>query len=408
MRSPYLRVYQLWANNPQAIPLTISDFRRILVYPMNLLAHYLRCIELCDRIEEAEIIFADSSIYHNYIVAAGYNVFKVENFDPVEVNRGAKEFNFNWMNQPILEKVLDSQVETINEYKPDLVLGDTAFTLKMAAEATKTRYASLLNGYMTKYYMYNRGVSRNHPGYKYSKIMPSTVFEIISREIEYLNLTQIHEPYRNIREQRGLSRTRYLLDELEGDLNLVCDLPILYPLKDPPPNYQNIGPLYYSKSDDEEETRKFLGDEGPRILVTTGSTGSSEYFEALGDPLFKNYKIIATGDLAKHLKGPNIFAKPFLKHCAVMPQIDLVICHGGNGTMYQSLAYGVPVLCHPANFEQEWNSSRVEQIGYGAIVNNYTAPHEMKTLIETWLSKKNDKIFLCSKANKSQLYSFCI
>ena len=381
-----------------------SNFVRILVYPMNLLAHYLRCIELCNRIKEAEIIFADSTNYHNSVVTAGYSVFKVENFDPVEVNRGAKEFNFNWMNQPILEKVLDAQVETINEYKPDLILGDTSFTLKMAAEATKTKYASLLNGYMTKYYMYNRGVSRNHPGYKYSKMMPSTVFEIISREIEHLSLTQIHEPYRNIREQRGLSSTRYLFDELEGDVNLVCDLPNLYPLKDPPQNYRNIGPLYYSKSDDEEDARKFLGYEGPRILVTTGSTGSSEYFEALGDSLFKDYKIVATGDLAKHLKGPNVFAKPFLQHCAVMPQIDLVICHGGNGTIYQSLAYGVPVLCHPANFEQEWNSSRVEQVGYGAIANNHTVPHEMKILIDKWISNKNSKIFSEAK-EKIQSYA---
>ena len=370
-----------------------SNFVRILVYPMNLLAHYLRCIELCNRIKEAEIIFADSTNYHNSVVTAGYSVFKVENFDPVEVNRGAKEFNFNWMNQQTLEKVLDSQIETINEYEPDLILGDTAFTLKMAAEATKTRYASLLNGYMTKYYMYNRGVSRNHPGYKYSKMMPSTVFEIISREIEYLSLTQIHEPYRNIREKRGLTRTRYQLDELEGDVNLVCDLPDLYPLKDPPPNYHNIGPLYYSKSDNEEDARKFLGEKSPRILVTTGSTGNSVYFETLSDPLFKDFKIIATGDLAKRHKGPNVLAKPFLKHCAIMPQIDLVMCHGGNGTIYQSLAYGVPVLCHPVNFEQEWNSSRVEQMGYGAIVNNYAALHEMKKIIGTWISKKDDEIF---------------
>jgi UDP:flavonoid glycosyltransferase YjiC (YdhE family) len=371
---------------------------------MNLLAHYLRCIELCNRIKKAEIIFADSTNYRTSVAAAGYSVFKVENFDPSEVNRGAREFNFNWMNQQTLEKVLDSQIETINEYEPDLILGDTAFTLKMAAEATKTRYASLLNGYMTKYYMYNRGVSRNHPGYKYSKMMPSTVFEIISREIEHLSLTQIHEPYRNIRELRGLTRTSYLLDELEGDLNLVCDLPNLYPLKDPPQNYRNIGPLYYSINDDEEDARKFLGDEGPRILVTTGSTGNSEYFKALGDSIFTDYKIIATGDLANQLKGPNVFAKPFLQHCAVMPQIDLVICHGGNGTLYQSLAHGVPVLCHPANFEQEWNSSRVEQVGYGAIANNNSTPNEMKILIDTWISKKNDKLFAEAK-EKIQSYA---
>jgi UDP:flavonoid glycosyltransferase YjiC (YdhE family) len=379
------------------IPLTLSRSRRILVYPMNLLAHYLRCIELSNRLNESDILFADSSTYHNYLGKAGYNVFKAENFDPLEVNTGAAEFNFNWMNKKTLNKVLDSQIETIREYKPDLVIGDTAFTLKMAAEATNTRYVSLLNAYMTKHYIYARGVSRNHPGYKYSKLMPAVAFEIISREIEHQYLVNIHEPYRQIRQEHRLSKKSYLLDELEGDYNLVCDLPELYPLKEPPPNYQYIGPLFHSNNEGEEDAKEFLGETKPRILLTTGSTGKGDYFDALNDPLFRDYKMIATGDLGKRLKGLNVLGKSFIKHCAVLPQIDLVLCHGGNGTIYQALSYGVPVLCHPNNFEQEWNSSRVELAGYGAVMNNYSTPKDIKILIDSWIQKKGSDPFIKTK-----------
>jgi hypothetical protein len=53
--------------------------------------------------------------------------------------------------------------------------------------------------------------------------------------------------------------------------------------------------------------------------------------------------------------------------------------------------------------EQEWNLNRFEQVGYEAIANNHKAPHEMKILIDTWLSKKNNQLFAEAK-EKIQFY----
>jgi len=382
--------------------MTISNTRGVLVFPMDLAAHYLRCIELCKRLVDVEIIFADSTRYHSFIEEAGYKSVKVDNFDSDEVTRSAGEFNFSWMNKPTLEKVLNSQIEAIREYRPEIVIGDTSFTLKMAAEATGTKFVSLINGYMTKYYSYSRGVPRSHPGYKYSKILPRNIFDGISSEIESLTLIQIHEPYRRIRDDLGLGNTRYLLDELEGDYNLICDLPDIFPLKDPPENYEYVGPLFYTKHVGEEDTKEFLGEKSPRILVSSGSTGDAGCFDLLLDSIFHDYRILATGNVSKKLVGSNILGSLFLSHCAVLPKIDLVLCHGGNGTIYQALSFGVPVICFPSNFEQEWNSSRIEEMGYGTSVDNNITPSGLKEIIDFWMKRKGDRIFI--EAEKSIEY----
>jgi UDP:flavonoid glycosyltransferase YjiC (YdhE family) len=44
---------------------------------------------------------------------------------------------------------------------------------------------------------------------------------------------------------------------------------------------------------------------------------------------------------------------------------DLVVCHGGHGTVARSLAHGVPVLCCPAVGDMAENGARVGWAGVG-------------------------------------------
>jgi uncharacterized protein (TIGR00661 family) len=368
--------------------------KRILVFPMNLAAHFLRSLELCKRFKgENEIIFADSIKYGKFIEEAGYDTFRVENFFADEVTQAVNKFNFRWMNQVNLERVLSSQVDVIKEYRPDLVLSDAAFTLKMAAEITNTPYHSLLNAYMSKYYALTRNVSRNHPGYKYSTKLPPNLFDQISRRIERFTLTNIHTPYRKIRRLNGLNVTEFLLDEIEGDHNYLCDIPRVFPIKNHPSNYEYVGPLYYSNNAIEYEVNSFLDDHHPSLLVSMGSSGKWDNIEILSNSIFDNYKIIVSGQASKRLRGSNILCRPFINHCAVLPKIDLTICHGGNGTIYQSLGSGVPILCLPSNFEQEWNSNRLEALHFGKIIDEDIKPIDLKILVDEWIIKKDTQIF---------------
>lgn len=365
----------------------------LLVFMWDAAGHYLRCLELAKRLNDTfQIKFAYSSRYEKYIEEAGFKTFDVMNFNIDEVNNKISRVNYSWIKQTTLEDLLYSHIEAIEKYRPDIVLGDESFPLKMAAEKTKTRFVSLINGCHTKYYKLVRAIPQAHWGKKFEKLFPVKIWERIYQTGENYMLRKVHTPFRRIRKELGLSPQNYLYDEFEGDINLICDLPELFPQKEElPVNYHFIGPLYYKGHESEEEILNFLGDHHPNILVSMGSTSLHNTENLFNNPVFKKYKIVIASN--KNMAGSNILNKPFINNIAIMNKIDLAICHGGNGTIYQALSHRVPVLCITSNVDQEWNAQRIDKLGLGALVKNEN-PEKIAKLIDLWIERaKTDNIF---------------
>ena len=371
-----------------------DEKRLLMVFPLDMAAHYLRSLELCKKLKDQfQIVFAYSPTYEKFINKYGFETFEVENFDSGEVRTSASRFDFSWLSLPNVERVVDSQIKAIEENSPGLVLGDAAFTLKMAAEKTGVPHVSLLNGYMTMYYSVTRKVSPSHFAYPYSKKMPARVFDGLTRRIEHLMFKRIHAPFRSARRKLKLRKRSYFLQELEGDFNLICDLPSFFPQKKLPANYQFVGPLFYHGDEEEKEILDFLGSHHPNILVSTGSTGKSENLSILRDPVFKDFRIVITGNGYDTIHGENILSSPFVNNLNIMNKIDILICHGGNGTIYQALSHGVPPLCFPANFEQEWNVQRVTEMELGARLDSSFNASDIRKIVDTWIKRRSTHIF---------------
>ena len=66
-----------------------------------------------------------------------------------------------------------------------------------------------------------------------------------------------------------------------------------------------------------------------------------------------------------------------------MKVTNLMICHGGNGTIYYGLRHGVYMLCITSHFEQEWNVHALERIGYGKSVNDVTEDNWKEIISES-------------------------
>ena len=64
-------------------------------------------------------------------------------------------------------------------------------------------------------------------------------------------------------------------------------------------------------------------------------------------------------------KYDNVFVEELADGDSLMSVSDVTITHGGNGTVYQALSQGVPVLGIPTFFDQEVNLQRVEALGAG-------------------------------------------
>jgi len=68
-----------------------------------------------------------------------------------------------------------------------------------------------------------------------------------------------------------------------------------------------------------------------------------------------------------HIKDAprNFFITDYAPGSKIMQKSDVVICHGGNGTIYQAMSQGVPIIGIPTHFEQEFNMQRVEDLEIG-------------------------------------------
>ena len=371
-----------------------SEKQILMVFPLDMAAHYLRCLELCKKLSaQFEILFAYSPKYDKFVNKCGFDTFEVANFNSEEITVAASSFDFSWLNLRTIESILAAQISAIEEHKPSLVLGDAAFTLKMAAEKTNVPYVSLLNGYMTKYCRITRKVSPSHPGYPYSKTMPKRVFDRLTRVIEHAMLEKVHAPFRRVRKKIGLSRLHYLFEELEGDFNLICDLPGFFPQKKLPENYEFVGPLFYRGDEEEQRVLDFLETDHLRIMVSTGSTGNWKKLSLMSDPVFSDSRIVISGNSGNSIQADNVLSIDFLNHTKIMTKVDIVICHGGNGTAYQALSHGIPLLFFTGNFEQEWNIQRIVELGLGARLEEPFNAAEVREVVDTWIQKRKSGSF---------------
>jgi UDP:flavonoid glycosyltransferase YjiC (YdhE family) len=61
----------------------------------------------------------------------------------------------------------------------------------------------------------------------------------------------------------------------------------------------------------------------------------------------------------------NAVLRPWISYAATMPACDLVILHGGHGTLARALASGLPVLVCPAGGDMPENAARADWAGVG-------------------------------------------
>jgi len=116
---------------------------------------------------------------------------------------------------------------------------------------------------------------------------------------------------------------------------------------------------------------------GKLLYLSLGSLGSADVglmqrlVEVLGHS--RHHVIVSKGPQHELISlAPNMIGEEFLPQPAILPQVDLVITHGGNNTVTECFRFGKPMIVLPLFWDQYDNAQRVDETGFGVRLGTYT------------------------------------
>jgi MGT family glycosyltransferase len=132
--------------------------------------------------------------------------------------------------------------------------------------------------------------------------------------------------------------------------------------------------------------------DGPLIYLSLGSLGSGDVdlmrslIGTLADVPARI--VVSKGPQHDQLElAPNMSGDEFLPQVSLLPHVDLVITHGGNNTVTESLRFGKPMIALPLFWDQYDNAQRLDETGFGIRLDTYGhAPEELTGAIDRLLA----------------------
>jgi UDP:flavonoid glycosyltransferase YjiC (YdhE family) len=147
--------------------------------------------------------------------------------------------------------------------------------------------------------------------------------------------------------------------------------------------------------------------EGALVYVSLGSLGSADVelmnrlVAALaGTP---HRYVVSKGPQHELIElAPNMTGAEFLPQPAVLPHVDLVVTHGGNNTVTESIHFGKPMLVLPLFWDQHDNAQRMAECGFGVRLPTYEFEDgQLHEAIDRLLEAPNDALGAASRRLQS-------
>ena len=156
-------------------------------------------------------------------------------------------------------------------------------------------------------------------------------------------------------------------------------------------NWHNLQASVRTTDDAWTLPEPLAGGEGPLVYLSLGSLASADLelmqglITSLADSPYR--VIVSKGPQHDQLElAPNMVGEEFLPQTSVLPQVDLVVTHGGNNTVTESLYFGKPMVVLPVFWDQHDNAQRIDETGYGKRLDTYAhEPGELTAAIDALL-----------------------
>jgi UDP:flavonoid glycosyltransferase YjiC (YdhE family) len=384
-------------NNP--LFLFAGMKKRVLVMPDgNWLSHTSRPLEIAKALRkyDCEIIFAGEGRYMALAAAEGFSVEPLLTLDPLRALDCSRRGRANWFLYEFIKSCVEADTVLFRRLQPDLVLTDFRLPTGISCRVAGIPQAVVLNASWTNFY----AVQLKAPEHlAFTRIVGRGVATALMPLLKEFILALDARPFNRYRRELGLPECRNIWEIWRGDLNLIADIPEYGPTQDLPSDYSYIGPIVWEPPPGRclENWPAGLDPSRPVLYFTMGSTGDPRLFRhavnLFGDSDYQC--IITTGGLADLGEVPgNIHVTDYAPGSMLMRKSDVVICQGGNGTIYQAMKEGVPIIGISTLHDQEFNLERVESLGIGIALSDlrFTSADLMqavKTILSTPAFKYN-------------------
>lgn len=335
------------------------------------LAHATRVLEVGRALHRLgyEVVFCSTGPYTRLMREAGFAVHPVYTEDrevTLGLARRAGMVNLAWW-RDCAEKSVESDMAAMRELKPDVVVGDMRLSLSTSAAALKVPCVGLTNGAWT-----SRFAERIHvpEGHITERIFGNTIADALFPHLKKLIVRHWARGFDRVRRRFSLPPLATMYELVEGNVTLLADLPEYFPIAESSAaDFRYIGPIRFRAALPRPIWLPRLDRSRPTLYFTMGSTGDTQFFseaaKVFGGTAYQ--VLITTAGLPVELyrKYDNVFIEELADGDSLMGVSHVAITHGGNGTVYQALSSGVPVLGIPTLFDQEVNLQRVESLGAG-------------------------------------------
>jgi MGT family glycosyltransferase len=147
---------------------------------------------------------------------------------------------------------------------------------------------------------------------------------------------------------------------------------------------------------------------GALLYLSLGSLGSAdvELMQRLVDILGETSHrvIVSKGPLAEQIRlHDNMCGEGYLPQPSILPQVDLVITHGGNNTTCEAFHHGKPMVVLPIFWDQYDNAQRVHETGFGTRLATYDCdPAELTGAVDGLLADEALRARLAAMAARLQ------
>ena len=271
-----------------------------------------------------------------------------------------------------LEEYVAAERLLMQSLCPRLVVGDFRLSLPISAAVAGIPSLALVNAY------WSHGASGRLPPPDAGMLglLPPRVRDLVFAGIMPLAVSHFAQPVDAVRRRHGQPKLRdFRRHYCAGTWCGYLDLPSLVPVRRLPAGHFYLGPLPWQPSGLAAPDLVGLGQQRPLAYLSLGSSGDSRLLPELLAALLNCGCDIALSGMPA--EGANALRKavPALRGRLVAAQLfapdevlrraALTICHGGSGTIYQSLAAGVPILCLPGNPDQQLASRALVLSGAG-------------------------------------------